>query len=146
MSVLLQRAYESLMTRAPGAAFRRARALYFNKFHLPQANSDSPLRLFVCNEQLEETMAPSKDGNRNHRLVTLTAKPGQLAIVHWQRREAPDEASLRRFLCLDWDLDPEELILEASNDLWFREGGHQTRLQPPADLIWTTQALITLRE
>ena len=146
MSVVLQKAYETLMKRAPGAAFRRARSLYLNKYPLTQEQGNSPFRLFVCDELLEESVAPSHDGDADHRLVTLTAKARQLAVVHWQRHEAPDEASVRRFLSVDWDLDAEQLTLEAFDEPWFREGGHQTRLQPPADLIWTTQALITLRE
>ncbi len=41
-------AYTTLMEKAPGAAFRRARELYLNKYCVPQGNTDHPLRLCVC--------------------------------------------------------------------------------------------------
>ena len=44
------------MSRAPAASFRKARALYLNKYPLPQADEQSPLKLFVCDEQLTETV------------------------------------------------------------------------------------------
>ena len=82
-------AYTTLMNKAPGAAFRRARELYLNKYCVPQGNTDHPLRLFVCDEQTDESEAPAPDGQPGHRLVTLTSRPGQLAIVHWQRTFRP---------------------------------------------------------
>ena len=47
MSEQLQQAYNTLMAKAPGAAFQKARALYLNKYPLPQADSTVPLRLYV---------------------------------------------------------------------------------------------------
>ena len=58
MSEQLQQAYNALMVKAPGAAFQKARALYLNKYPLPQADGSAPLRLYVCDEQLEESIQP----------------------------------------------------------------------------------------
>ena len=88
MSSTLQEAYTALMSRAPGAAFRRARSLYLNKYPLPQPDQNGPLRLFVCQERCEELEQPAPDGVAHHRLVTLTCRPGELALVHWQQPEA----------------------------------------------------------
>ena len=62
MSEQLQQAYNALMVKAPGAAFQKARALFLNKYPLPQADGSAPLRLFVCDEQLEESIQPANDG------------------------------------------------------------------------------------
>ena len=43
MSEQLQQAYNALMVKAPGAAFQKARALYLNKYPLPQADGSAPL-------------------------------------------------------------------------------------------------------
>ena len=56
MSEQLQQAYNALMVKAPGAAFQKARALYLNKYPLPQADGSAPLRLYVCDERLEESI------------------------------------------------------------------------------------------
>ena len=85
MSEQLQQAYNALMVKAPGAAFQKARALYLNKYPLPQADGSAPLRLYVCDEQLEESIQPANDGDPNHRLAILRSRPGQLAVVHWQQ-------------------------------------------------------------
>ena len=77
MSSSLQEAYTALMSRAPGAAFRRARSLYLNKYPLPQPDQNGPLRLFVCQERCEELEQPAPDGVAHHRLVTLTCRPGE---------------------------------------------------------------------
>ena len=42
MSEQLQQAYNALMVKAPGAAFQKARALYLNKYPLPQADGSAP--------------------------------------------------------------------------------------------------------
>ena len=44
MSEQLQQAYNALMVKAPGAAFQKARALYLNKYPLPQADGSALLR------------------------------------------------------------------------------------------------------
>ena len=96
MSEQLQQAYNALMVKAPGAAFQKARALYLNKYPLPQADGSAPLRLYVCDERLEESIQPANDGDPNHRLAILRSRPGQLAVVHWQQPHPPEPEQLRR--------------------------------------------------
>ena len=64
-------AYTTLMNKAPGAAFRRARELYLNKYCVPQGNTDHPLRLFVCDEQTDESEAPAPDRPVSYTHLTL---------------------------------------------------------------------------
>lgn len=93
----LLEAYATLMSRAPGAAFRKARALYLNKYSLPQADEQTPFKLFVCDEQLTETVEPIDSGDPQERLVTLRSTPGALALVHWQQNcPAPDDLVRQR--------------------------------------------------
>ena len=139
-------AYSTLMEKAPGAAFRRARELYLNKYCIPQANADHPLRLFVCEEQTDETVVPAPDGEPGHRLVTLTSRPGQLAIVHWLQTCPPTPSLLKSYIAEEWELNADELDLVACTSPWFREGGHQTRFTPPADLTFQQESLLTLKE
>ena len=146
MSEQLQHAYNALMVKAPGAAFQKARALYLNKYPLPQADSTAPLRLYVCNEQLEESIQPANDGDPNHRLAILRSRPGQLAVVHWQQPHPPVPGQLRRYLQEAWFLNMDELTIETLSTPWFREGGHQSRFAPPTVLVWQNQILLTLRE
>ena len=80
MSEQLQQAYNALMVKAPGAAFQKARALYLNKYPLPQADGSAPLRLYVCDEQLEESIQPANDGDPNHRLAILRSRPGHCLL------------------------------------------------------------------
>ena len=146
MGETLLLAYTTLMGKAPGAAFRRARELYLNKYCVPQGNTDQPLRLFVCNEQTDESEAPAPDGQPGHRLVTLTSRPGQLAIVHWQQTSPPTPLMLESYLAEVWQLNAKEIDLVAGSTPWFRDGGHQTRFSPPANLIFQQQSLLTLKE
>ena len=139
-------AYTTLMEKAPGAAFRRARELYLNKYCVPQGNTDHPLRLFVCDEQSDETVVPAPDGEPGHRLVTLTSRPGQLAIVHWQQTCPPTPPMLKSYLADEWQLNADELDLVVCTSPWFRDGGHQTRFTPPANLNYQQQSLLTLKE
>ena len=139
-------AYAALMNRAPGAAFHRARSLYLNKYALPQEPSDSGLKLFIVDEQLEETIQPAGDGNAAQRLVTLTSRPGALAIVHWQRPTPPSAEQLQAYLSETWQLDPTLFSVQAQDQPWFRDGGHQSRLAAPNDLIWQQRSLLTLSE
>ena len=146
MGEILLLAYSTLMEKAPGAAFRRARELYLNKYCVPQANADHSLRLFVCDEQTDESEAPAPDGQPWHRLVTLTSRPSQLAIVHWQQSCPPTPLLLESYLAEEWELHADDLELATCTSPWFREGGHQTRFTPPADLIFQQQSLLTLKE
>ena len=146
MSEQLQQAYNTLMAKAPGAAFQKARALYLNKYPLPQPDSTVPLRLYVCEEQLQESVQPANDGHPNHRLAILQSQPGQLAVVHWQQPDPPETEQLNRYLQELWDLNPAELKITALSAPWFREGGHQSRFAAPVGLSWQQQTLLTLQE
>jgi hypothetical protein len=146
MKQTLQNAYNVLMAKAPGAAFPRARRLYLNKYQLPQSDEKDGLRLFVSEESLDESQRPAEDGEPHHRIVTLTSTPRELAVVHWQQPQAPEQSCLQRWLETTWGLDAEQLTLTPSTEPWFRDGGHQTRFQPPAGLIWQQRSLLTLRE
>ena len=146
MSEQLQQAYNALIVKAPGAAFQKARALYLNKYPLPQADGSAPLRLYVCDERLEESIQPANDGDPNHRLAILRSRPRQLAVAHWQQPDPPEPEQLRRYLQDTWSLNPDELEIEALSTPWFREGGHQSRFAAPMGLGWKQQTLLTLKE
>ena len=140
----LLEAYAALMRRAPGAAFRKARALYLNKYSLPMADEQTPLKLFVCDEQLTETVEPVEGGDPQQRLVTLRSTPGALALIHWQQTgPAPDDLVLH-YLRQSWGLDPEALTLNVCSEPWFRNGGHQIRITPPTGLFIQEQVLLKL--
>ena len=142
----LLEAYATLMSRAPGAAFRKARALYLNKYSLPQADEQTPLKLFVCGEQLTETVEPIDSGEPQERLVTLRTTPGALALVHWQQTDPAPNDLVRHYFRQSWGLDPEPLILKAWPEPWFRNGGHQIRITPPTGLFFQRQSLLSLSE
>ena len=142
----LLEAYATLMSRAPGAAFRKARALYLNKYPLPQADEQTPLKLFVCDEQLTETVEPVESGDPHQQLVTLRSTPGALALVHWQQTDPAPDDLVRHYFRQSWGLDPEPLILKAWPEPWFRNGGHQIRITPPTGLFVQRQTLLSLNE
>ena len=142
----LLEAYATLMSRAPGAAFRTARALYLNKYSLPQADEQTPLKLFVCDEQLTETVEPIDGEDPQERLVTLRSTPGALALVHWQQTDPAPDDLVRHYFRQSWGLDPEPLILKAWPEPWFRNGGHQIRITPPTGLFVQRQTLLSLNE
>ncbi|QNJ13454.1 hypothetical protein SynA18461_00802 [Synechococcus sp. A18-46.1] len=142
----LLEAYATLMSRAPGAAFRKARALYLNKYSLPQADEQTPLKLFVCDEQLTETVEPIDGGDPQERLVTLRSTPGALALVHWQQTDPAPDDLVRHYFRQSWGLDPEPLILKAWPEPWFRNGGHQIRITSPTGLFIQQQSLLWLSE
>ena len=146
MSEQLQQAYNALMVKAPGAAFQRARNLYLKKYPLPQADISSPLRLYVCDEQLEESIQPANDGDPNHRLATLRSRPGELALVHWKQPQPSEPEELRRYLQHTWSLNLDELEVKALSTPWFREGGHQSRFAAPPGLAWQLRTLLTIKE
>ena len=142
----LLRAYAALMRRAPGAAFRKARALYLNKYSLPMADEQTPFKLFVCDEQLTETVEPVEGGDPKQRLVTLRSTPGALALIHWQQTgPAPDDLVLH-YLRQSWGLDHEALTLNMCSEPWFRNGGHQIRITPPTGLFVQLKSLLSLSE
>jgi hypothetical protein len=53
---------------------------------------------------------------------------------------------LESYLAEEWQLDAKDLDLVAGSTSWFREGGHQTRFSPPANLIFQQHTLLTLKE
>ena len=146
MSSELQEAYKRLLSRAPGAAFRRARKLYLNKYPLPQAETNLPFRLFVCGESLDEVQQPAADGIPGHRLVTLTSRPDQLALVHWHQDSAASKQAMKHYLQATWNLELESLRLEDQIQSWFRQSGRFCLFSSPCDLVYQRQSLLTLKE
>lgn len=146
MTTVLVSAYQTLMARAPGAAFRKARALYLNKYPFPDNDPSRAFRLFVCRETLDEGVRPADDGNPDHQIVTLTSTAEELAVVHWQQPTAPDPDAVMSYLEEVWSLDLEASALTSQSAPWFRDGGHQTRLLAPSVLQIRQESLLTLRD
>lgn len=147
MSMKLQQGYEQLMARAPGAAFPRARQLYLNKYSFPQSQTSPDLRLFVCDEALEETIQEcEKDDKSDRRIVTLTARPGSLALVHWQQSEPAEWNAIQHYLQETWEFSLNPADLCAQQELWFRDSGHQMRFQAPTSLVIQQRSLLSLKE
>ena len=146
MTTVLVSAYQTLMAKAPGAAFRKARALYLNKYPFPESDPHRVFRLFVCRETLNEGLRPAHDGNPDHQIVTLTSTAEELAVVHWQQPTAPDPDAVMSYLEEVWSLDLEASALTSQSAPWFRDGGHQTRLLAPSVLQIRQESLLTLRD
>ena len=146
MSSALKKGYSDLMVRAPGAAFRRARELYLNKYPLPQVSCELPLRLFVTDEELQEELLPAPDGEPGHRLARLTSRTGKLALVHWQHSEPAPLQLVKQYLREAWNLDVDSLDLLAQAEPWFRDSGHQSRFRSPCELVFHQETLLTLQE
>ena len=134
----LNNAYEALLSCAPAPLFRKARDLYLKKYALDGRKSDSPLRLFVASENLNETISPDPDAPPHGRIARLEAMTDELALVHWQHPEPADHNAVERYLRDTWDLTSNPLLpCEAP---WFRDSGHQQRLTLPKALIWIREA------
>lgn len=146
MQNVLFSAYQTLMAKAPGAAFRKARALYLNKYSFPDSNPNNAFRLFVCREALDEGLRPADDGNPDHQIVSLTSTALELAVVHWQNPTAAETETVLRYLHDHWGLPLEPSALSPKNEPWFRDGGHQTRLAAPSGLQIRQESLLTLRD
>lgn len=146
MTTVLVSAYQTLMAKAPGAAFRKARALYLNKYPFPDSDPNRAFRLFVCRETLDEGLRPAHDGNPDHQIVSLTSTAEELAVVHWQQPGAPDPNAVVRYLQDVWSLDLDSSALTSQSAPWFRNGGHQTRLLAPPGLQIRQESLLTLRD
>ena len=137
-SLRLTNAYEALLSCAPAPLFRKARDLYLKKYALDGRKSDSPLRLFVASESLNETITPDPDAPPPRRIARLEAMTDELALVHWQRPGPADHNAVERYLRDTWDLSDSPLApCEAP---WFRDSGHQQRLTLPKALIWIREA------
>ena len=128
----LQQAFESLMQRAPSALFRKARTLYLQKYPLDGRDCTSPLRLFVNDETIDEQIVAGS--NAGERLAVVTIKPVQLALVHWQKPSAALASDIHAYFQEQWGM--EAPALKPQDDPWFRNGGHQSLLRAPEDLIW----------
>lgn len=128
----LQQAFESMMQRAPSALFRKARALYLQKYPLDGRDCTSPLRLFVKQETIDEQIVTGS--NPGERLAVVTIKPVQLALVHWQQPRAASDSDIGAYFQEQWGM--ETPTLEPQDDPWFRDGGHQSLLRAPEELIW----------
>ena len=134
----LSNAYEALLSCAPAPLFQKARDLYLKKYSLDGRKSESPLRLFVARESLNETISSDPEAPPHGRIARLEARTEELALVHWQNPEPADHSAVERYLRDAWGLT--ELSLHPCDDPWFREGGHQQRLTLPTPLIWTREA------
>ena len=110
------------------------------------ADEQTPLKLFVCDEQLTETVEPVEGGDPQQRLVTLRSTPGALALIHWQQTGPAPEDLVLHYLRQSWGLDPDLLTLNVCSEPWFRNGGHQIRITPPTDLFVQQQSLLSLSE
>ena len=139
-------AYRTLMAKAPGAAFRKARALYLNKYSFPEHNPSSAFRLFICRESLDEGLRPADDGNPDHQIVSLTSTALELAVVHWQTPVAPNAEALTTYLRDNWFWEVDPSAFTSWKEPWFRDGGHQSRLKAPAGLQIRRESLLTLLE
>ena len=128
----LQQAFEVLLQRAPSALFKKARALYLCKYALDGRECSSPLRLFITQESVEEEIVTG--GSEGERLATVSIKPLELALVHWQQPQAATADQIKAYFQQQWDL--EVPTLTPLQDSWFREGGHQSRFAAPEGLIW----------
>ena len=91
-------------------------------------------------------MEPANDGNKAHRIVTLTTTVVQFALVHWQRQDAPADEAIAQYLRSQWEIDSNQVLLEPQAESWFREGGHQLRFSPPQPICIQQRSLLTLAE
>ena len=132
----LQDALEQLMVRAPSALFKRARRLYLDKYPLDGRDCSSALRLFVAEEQVEESVEPDPERAPQGKIAVVTIRPTRLALVHWQQNEAASEQMCSDYLQNTWS--PTLLRLTASNNI-------ARNLTPQLDgsLQWDGNALIT---
>ena len=137
-SHVLTNAYEALLSCAPAPLFQKARDLYLKKYALDGRKSESPLRLFVASECLNETINPDPEAPPHGRIARLEARTEELALVHWQNPDPADHNAVERYLRETWDLT--DISLHSCEDPWFRDGGHQQRLTLPAPLNWMREA------
>ena len=133
-SQALTDAYGALLSRAPAPLFARARQLYLNKYCLDGRTTQSPLRLFVVQETLDEQVEADQDAGPLGRVATLQSSTAELALVHWQRDEPPEQTFLETYLQRSWQLQPSQL--SPLEERWFRNGGFQLRMTLQDPLIW----------
>ncbi len=128
----LQQAFETLMQRAPSALFKRARSLYLSKYPLDGRDTNSRLRLFVSQEQVDETIVAV--GSEGERLAVVAIKPIQLTLVHWHKPVPASQEAQRTYFREQWDMELPSL--QPLSESWFRDGGHQSTLMAPDGMQW----------
>ena len=133
-SQALTDAYAELLSRAPAPLFARARQLYLKKYSLDGRTTQSPLRLFVVQETLDEQVEADQEAGPLGRIVTLQSSTEELALVHWQQHEPPGQTLLETYLQQSWQLQPSQL--SPVEERWFRNGGFQLRMTLPEPLTW----------
>ena len=133
-SQALNDAYGALLSRAPAPLFTRARKLYLNKYCLDGRSSQSPLRLFVVQETLNESVEPDPEAGPFGRIATLQSSTAELALVHWQMDEPPAQTLIQTYLQQSWQLSPS--LITPCTESWFRNGGFQLRITLQRPLIW----------
>ncbi len=133
-SQALNDAYGALLSRAPAPLFTRARKLYLNKYCLDGRGSQSPLRLFVVQETLNESVEPDPEAGPLGRIATLQSSTAELALVHWQMDEPPAQTLIQTYLQQSWQLSPS--LITPCTESWFRNGGFQLRITLQRPLIW----------
>ncbi len=126
------------MERAPSALFKRARRLYLDKYPLDGRDCSSALRLFVAEEQVEESVEADPEAAPLGKIAVVTTRPTLLSLVHWQQSDPASEQMCSDYLQGTWGLDP--TCFKPLNDPWFRNGGHQRQAQAPDGLIWTRRS------
>jgi hypothetical protein len=131
----LQAAFERLMHTAPSPLFHRARSLYLNKYDLDGRDSPSPLRLFVMKEDVSERIEPRAEATEAPRMAILTVRATRLALVHWQQPHAAPAADAADYFAAQWELPLPPLTPQSQP--WFRNGGHQSWMEPPQELCWS---------
>lgn len=117
-SAPFQRAYERLLSRAPGPVFPRARALYLRKYSL-EDEAQGAFRTFLLEEELQEAAGGA-----------VRSRALAFAVVHWQAPQV-EAAVYAAYLQQRWQLQPSALTLMAETP-WFREGGAWARFRAAA--------------
>jgi hypothetical protein len=112
------KAFEQLVSRAPGPVFPRARELYFRKYPL-EAGEPEPFRTFLLEEEIREDEAGS-----------LSIRAVSFAVVHWEAPQT-DLCHYAAYLKRRWQLEPGDLE-RVEGQIWFREGGAYARFSTPA--------------
>jgi hypothetical protein len=113
-----QRAYERLLSRAPGPVFPRARELYLRKYCLEE-EPDAPFRTFLLKEEIQETAAGA-----------VRSRGVAFAVVHWHGPQL-EQARYAAYLERRWQLQPTDLM-PIDNGSWFRESGAWARFSAAA--------------
>ena len=142
----LQAAYSNLMDRAPGAAFKRARTLYLNKYNLPQPHYKWEFRMFVSKDLLNEKIKSIIKVSQKNYLAKLTSCPEEFAIVHWNKQSPPKRDQLQEYLYEYWKLDINKIKYSNKDIQWFRNAGYQIRFPAPQGIIWEKEVKVNLQD